>query len=189
MYTGIIYKATSPSKKMYYGKSTRTLDLRKKEHRRDSLYENRHFCNAIKKYGINNFDWEILEKYTSESLDELTKILNSIEIKWIKYSKSHLRENGYNMSTGGEGAAGLKRTFSKEHRKKLSEAKKGKKLSEEHKRKISESEKGRVFSEETKKKISESKRGSKNPFYGKKLSADHRKKLSDAAKKYYSNKN
>ena len=59
-----------------------------------------------------------------------------------------------------------KRTFSTEHRKNLSEAKKGKKNpnygktpSEEAKRKISEAGKGKIFSEETRRKISEAMSG------------------------------
>ena len=47
------------------------------------------------------------------------------------------------------------KTFSQEHRRKLSEVKKGKIFSEETKRKISEAHKGKTYSEETKRKISE----------------------------------
>ena len=52
--------------------------------------------------------------------------------------------------------------LSEEHRKKLSEAKKGKKrmpFSEEHRRKISEAKKGKVRSVETKNKISKALKG------------------------------
>ena len=51
------------------------------------------------------------------------------------------------------------KTFSEEHKKKLSESHKGKHLSEEHKRKMSESHKGKVISEETKRKLSKVKKG------------------------------
>jgi len=67
---------------------------------------------------------------------------------------------------------------SEEHRRKLSEAHKGKKLSEEHKRKVSEAQKGREFSEETRRKISEANKGKKLP----ERSEEHRRKLSEAAK-------
>jgi len=68
--------------------------------------------------------------------------------------------------------------LSEEHRRKLSEAHKGKKLSEEHKRKVSEAQKGREFSEETRRKISEANKGKKLP----ERSEEHRRKLSEAAK-------
>ena len=67
---------------------------------------------------------------------------------------------------------------SEEHRRKLSEAHKGKKLSEEHKRKLCEARKGREFSEETRRKISEANKGKKLP----ERSEEHRRKLSEAAK-------
>ncbi|MDP3987308.1 MAG: NUMOD3 domain-containing DNA-binding protein [Nanoarchaeota archaeon] len=62
----------------------------------------------------------------------------------------------------------MKKVFSKEHKGKLSEnsAKywKDKCLSEEHKRKISESRKGEKLSKETKRKISEANKGERNHF-------------------------
>lgn len=54
-----------------------------------------------------------------------------------------------------------KRIFTEEHRRKLSESQKGKKLSEECKRKIGESQKGKVMSEESKRKISIANKGKK----------------------------
>lgn len=62
-------------------------------------------------------------------------------------------------------------------------------MTEEHRRKLSESKKGKVpwskgkhLSDETKRKISESKKGENHPNYGKHLSDETRKKLSEAAK-------
>ena len=70
-------------------------------------------------------------------------------------------------------------TLSEETKKKISEAKKGKKLalfSEEHRRKLSEAAKGRTFSEESRRKMSEAKKG-------KNLSEEHRRKISEALKR------
>jgi len=79
--------------------------------------------------------------------------------------------------------------LSAEHRHKISEAHKGKRLTEEHKRKIglaSEKRvpwnKGKHLSEETKRKISESLKGEKNPNYRKTFSEDTKRKMSEAHK-------
>jgi hypothetical protein len=68
-----------------------------------------------------------------------------------------------------------KRKFSKEHKRKLSEAAKGRKNSEEAKRKMSESHKGKKLSEEAKRKIGEA-------SLGKKLSEEAKRKISQAMK-------
>ena len=55
---------------------------------------NTHLYNAIKKYGIENFSFEIIEETSIEDL-------NKREIYWIKYYNSY--EKGYNLTIGGEG--------------------------------------------------------------------------------------
>ena len=74
------------------------------------------------------------------------------------------------------------RIFSEETRKKMSEAKKGKKLSEETRRKISEAHKGHTVTDESRKKMSESKKGRTSNRKGVTLSAETRKKISEARK-------
>ena len=73
-----------------------------------------------------------------------------------------------NKTDGGEGASGV--IVSKETRKKLSKAKKGENhprygksfsFSEEHRRKISEANKGKIRSEEHRRKLSEATKGRK----------------------------
>lgn len=153
MVSGIIYKSVSPSNKIYFGKTTRSLNERIKEHKQKSNHEKFHFSHALKKYGVDNFSWNIIEKYESESIEELQQILNEREKYWIKKEKTYLREYGYNMTDGGEGTAGLKRTFSEEHRKKLSISHLGKTLTQEHKDNIGKSGEGRIFSEEHKRNL------------------------------------
>ena len=65
--------------------------------------------------------------------------------------------------------------YSDETRKKMSEAKKDKKLSEETRRKMSDSHKGKVMSDETRRNMSEAKKG-------RTFSEEHRRKLSEAKK-------
>jgi len=57
--------------------------------------------------------------------------------------------------------------LSKEHKKKLSDALKGRIFSEEHKKKISDAKKGKYLSKEHKKKLSDAKKGEKHNLYGK----------------------
>ena len=71
----LIYKATSKtSGKSYIGKTTNTLKQRVGEHIRKSKKSKHtnHFHNAIKKYGKDDFVWEILD--TCDSEEELNII-------------------------------------------------------------------------------------------------------------------
>jgi group I intron endonuclease len=114
---------------------------------------------AIKKYGRHNFKKEILEFCDFSNIYEREKY-------WIEKLNSRNRNIGYNICIGGEGVM-CGRTFSEEHKRKLSEALKGnqhlkgKYPSEETKRKISESckgkNKGKHMSEEAKIKMNKTK--------------------------------
>ena len=103
-----------------------------------------------------------------------------------------------NKTNGGEGASGLihsdetkrkmskskkGKTFSKNHRKKISDANKN--PSEEIRRKQSEANKGKIFSEEHKKRLSEAQskyKGEKHQMYGKTHSEESKIKMSEAHK-------
>lgn len=62
----IIYKVTNLiTNKSYIGLSTRTLQERKLEHLRHLDSENTYFHRAIKKYGKENFSWEIIDDTAS----------------------------------------------------------------------------------------------------------------------------
>lgn len=112
----------------------------------NGYYRNPHFYNAIKKYGWDNFEHEILyENLTKEEAIKKEKYL--IE----KYNTTN-RDKGYNIGFGGEGVESL---------------------SLEAREKIRQANLGRKFSEETKRKISESRTGEKNWNYGKKLPEWH----------------
>lgn len=132
---GYIYKLISPSGKCYIGQ---TVNLK----RRLSDYKNFHHCekqkklfNAIRKYGFENFQWEIIEFINIESKQELQKKLNELEISYIKLFNSI--DNGYNICKGGDqyklGVKTSEETKQKqrdswttEKRKKLSDKNKGK---------------------------------------------------------------
>ena len=91
--TGIIYKISSPSGKVYVGQTVRSFKKRMQEHRQETSC-----CTFIKraidKYG-DEMNYEIVEENVpQEQLDER-------EIYWIKELNS-LAPDGYNLTTGGQ---------------------------------------------------------------------------------------
>lgn len=97
MFSGIIYKAISPSGKSYFGKTTKTLNRRIQHHHQSSKNPKFHFSSAIKKYGLNNFSWNIIETFEKETMEELQKILNERENFWIQKERTYLREKAINV--------------------------------------------------------------------------------------------
>lgn len=90
--TGIIYKITSPSGKVYVGQTVCSFNARIRNHKCKSSG-----CtalkNAIDKY-VDQMKYEIIEEdVPQEQLDER-------EVFWIKELNS-LAPNGYNLSSGG----------------------------------------------------------------------------------------
>lgn len=86
--------------KVYIGQSI-SIENRYKQHKNN--HKNKRindyttkFYRALRKYGFDNFTFEILEEYDSISKEEL----NKKEIYWIKYYNSYLK--GYNSNSGGE---------------------------------------------------------------------------------------
>jgi len=113
-----IYKVTNTiNNKVYIGFDS-NWPTRKKEHFRESSTSTRIFHKAIRKYGWQNFEWEII--YQSKDRDYT---LNVMEKYFIKEYNS-FGENGYNMTVGGEGTFGFK--ISDDTRKLLSEKRAGK---------------------------------------------------------------
>jgi group I intron endonuclease len=137
-----IYKITSPSNKIYIGKSI-NLDRRKKEYTYDSKHNTQHkLNNSIKKYGWENHLFEIIE-----ICDECN--LNSKEIYWISFYNSV--EEGLNLMYGGQGGR-----HSQEVKNKKSKSMTGKKASLETKQKMSQSKKGHsMYNDEWKQKMKE----------------------------------
>jgi len=149
-----------------------------------------YFYNAIKKYGWDNFDHEIIAS-------RLTEIeAKKFEILLISKLETNDRAKGYNLTLGGDGSKGFKysdeaklemsksrsgekhcnygKHHSEETRKRISENQIGvqagekhplfgKNHSEETKAKISKAHKGKTHSQESKNKMSESKKGSNSP--------------------------
>lgn len=97
-----IYKFTNRiNKKIYIGKAD-NLEERFKSHKRNynnsNLQDyNTKFYRALRKYGFENFDYEILEsnKYWTE------EVLNQKEIEYIDKYQATKDECGYNIQKGG----------------------------------------------------------------------------------------
>ena len=169
----IIYKIINlVNNKIYIGQTTRSFNLRIKDHKR--MRYDRPLYKAFQKYGFDNFKFEIID--TVSNLDEL----NKKEIYYINEYKSNNKKYGYNLESGGKNSQpnfetlkkmsrshkGIKQSDSwinKRIAKKGSiEAKKyGKKKTKKEKKYLSENSPkywmGKNRSEETKRKISQTK--------------------------------
>lgn len=133
--------------KIYIGQTCKKFDKRFKNHLKTAKSGAGFYLhNAIRKYGIENFETTILETVLDFAAT------NEKEIFWIAHFNSNNSQFGYNLTSGGAGTSG--HSVSEETKQKLSALNKGKKLSEETKNKISNTTKGKIPSEETKKKLS-----------------------------------
>ncbi|KKL58647.1 hypothetical protein LCGC14_2223260, partial [marine sediment metagenome] len=119
MKNNIIYKAVSPSNKVYIGQTTKGLRYRKTIHitvskNPNNASYNTPFCKALRKYGANNFNWIILYDNIPKSK------LDDMEIQTIaNYNSYHGK--GYNSTSGGKSCM-----HSDETKKKMSETRRGK---------------------------------------------------------------
>jgi len=164
---GYVYKITNTlNNKSYIGISIyEPTQGRIKDHL--SGQGNRLIANAVKKYGKDAFTYEILE---ANVFDEF---LPDLEVAYIANFNT-VAPNGYNLDSGGSHAIPSESTrrkmseamrrkrkpLSPEHRRKISEAQKGKKRkppSESTRRKMSEANSGRKHSEEARRKVSRAK--------------------------------
>jgi group I intron endonuclease len=95
----VVYKATNKiNMKGYIGKTTTGIDNRIKRHLKSvKSGSNNYFHNALRKYGNENFDWEILYEGTTDTE------LKEKEIYFIEKHKTFYKNNGYNMTFGGDG--------------------------------------------------------------------------------------
>jgi group I intron endonuclease len=135
---------------------------------------------AIKKYGNKNFK-KLIILYCEEW--ELARY----EIACIKIFHSHVSENGYNVSWGGDAPmSGRRHTEKTKEKMRENNAcwNLGRQLSEEHRKNISEAKLGKSnanlgkpLSEEHKRKIKERKKEKNNPWLGKHHSEETKEKM------------
>lgn len=154
-------------------------------HKKDLLQEEFRWLNQIKDSELGKRYYNLQNHHFGHWSS--TEYSNNI-ISKLK-GRKHSEETRRKIS---EAQIGKKRVFTEEHKKKLSESRKGIVFSEEHKKKLSEkrlgvpltneakqkmkiSLTGRIFSEETKRKIG-------NAHKGKLVSEETKKKLKDSHK-------
>ena len=77
--------------KVYIGQSI-NIEERWKQHKRNYSFLTSNFYKAIQEFGINNFNWSIIEECNKKELNEKEKY-------WINFYDSI--NNGYNMKIGG----------------------------------------------------------------------------------------
>lgn len=182
--TYIVYKHVSPNGKAYVGITS--LSPSRRWGRGSGYISNKYFSYAIKKYGWDNFEHEILLEGLTKKQAELAERL------FIGYWDLTNPNKGYNMENGGatkgkhseetkrkigEAQSGKKhhmygKHHTKETREKISRSNKGKKRSDVTKKRIAEANKGKRLSDETKEKI-------KLSHIGKRHSEETLKKFSE----------
>ncbi len=119
---GIIYKYTSPSGKVYIGQTIDEKKRRKEFRNLNIKYAGRKINHARKKYGPENFEYEVLERYRFRVMERARKKLNEREKYFIELYDSY--RHGYNSDTGGWDASGF--TWSEETKAEFRKKKKGK---------------------------------------------------------------
>lgn len=151
----IIYKATNVvNGKCYVGKTVKPLPKRRDQHEKSSRTTG--FQGALKKYGPENFQWVILEECNLQQA-------SAREIFWIETLNS--MNDGYNLTSGGDGAAygALNVSNRPEVKEKLRLKSIGRYHTDETKKKIRNSVLGSKHTTETKKKIAQASIGKAKP--------------------------
>jgi group I intron endonuclease len=141
MKKGYIYKITSPSEKIYIGKTT-NIEIRFKDYKKFNCNSQKILCSSLKKYGFDKHNIEIIKEGVYSDTE-----LNQLEVYYIDLYNSFNRDNinGMNLTFGGEGCTG--RVMSEETKRKIGEKSKLRRHSDEVKRKISENRKKVGFTE------------------------------------------
>lgn len=116
-YKSIIYKITNKvNGKVYIGQSKYSLEKRFNDSflghftKAFNTIKNNYFYNALRKYGKENFIYEVIEESTprnsargKKSEQEEIKIwLDTREKYWIAYYHSNEHDKGYNQTSGGQ---------------------------------------------------------------------------------------
>ena len=122
MNVGYIYWIRNKKNGKVYIGQTINFQKRMGEHKRSE--HNAHLKRAYRKYGIENFDFKVLQIFSCDSPTTLKRSLDKAEIRFIAYFDAINPEKGYNVTQGGGGCLG--RHHTEDAKKRISEAHKGK---------------------------------------------------------------
>lgn len=165
-----IYLITSPTLQRYVGQS---VDIYSRWYFYKKYFAENQFRlhNSLKKHGIENHKFEILEECSRE-------MLNERESYWVKYYNTFNTDLGMNLTSGGDCPI-----MSNDTKEKLRLSSTGKRHTEETKQRLREINSKQVESEEARaNRIKSIKRGKEHPLFGRKKSEETRKKLSKIGK-------
>jgi len=154
-----VYAIGFPNGKLYIGITTRTTEQRFRGHVKDMQRGSTYTVHkALRKYGPDSV--RLVTLHSGVTDDEAKELEKFYIAEWDLQNT----DNGYNMTAGGDGCAGLVWTVAS--RQKLAAAKRGTKHSRETRRKMSETR----HLPEVREKMSAAKRGGT-------LGDEHRKKI------------
>lgn len=174
----IIYKATNKINKMsYIGQTVKNLNRRIQQHANDAKRYDYFFCKALRKYGLNNFDWVVIKE--CKNREELN-IWEKYYILFFNTKKPY----GYNLTDGGWNGAPFKgHKHSDEAKNRIKKRIREIYSTREVREKILNALKGRKHSASQNKKNGDFRRGKTfMELYGEEKAREFRKKISDAKK-------
>ena len=182
---GYIYKITNLITKMIYiGQTKKKPEERWRGHK-STIKSGKGCCpilkNAVHKYGIENFKFEVLIICFDEDL-------NNYEKEYIKKYNS-ITPNGYNANEGGEVGGMFKgKHHSEETKKILSEKSRSRYMTEDSRKEHGQTVKNALqTSEKWKRAIAEGRVGlAGKKKIGTKTSEETKKKISESVKEYFS---
>ena len=151
---------------MYIGLSE-NIEKRYREHANGHHIKNSRIDRAIRKYGADKFDLEIIEKLPNDRT-----LLMKREEYWVSHYNTYQDKNHYNLTPGGDFNPMKDPNIKEKHAQIMK--------SGEVRDKLSEANSGRKLSQETKEKISKANSGKNHPFFGHKHTPETIQKMSEA---------
>lgn len=151
-YEGVVYSYTNTADddKKYIGETPREETRRDSWNKPGNAYAGSKLAEARKKYGLEPWVYEVIERHYSESLEKLENILVERETYYIDLWGT--MENGYNGNKGGTGNKGV--IYDEKRREQCGDAMRGKHHTEGARAQISSYLSGHDVKESTRAKIS-----------------------------------
>lgn len=190
--TGIIYRAINKiNGKCYIGQTIQKFKMRVGDHKKYSRKSKSAFYNAVRKYGWESFEWEIM--YNDIPTDQL----DNME-RWsiANFDTLAQNRNGYNTDSGGNS----NKCLSEEHKNKIRKSLLGRKRPKEVGENISKAlignipwNKGKTHKDDLRiiggaNHPNFGKKENMPTMYGKKHTEETKKKISEGLNRFHKNK-